>query len=38
MNLLLKDGGQTLKLGDMSESRVLNHQSYIKTNKLIGTP
>jgi hypothetical protein len=22
----------------MSESRVLNHQSYIKTNKLIGTP
>jgi NIMA (never in mitosis gene a)-related kinase len=38
MNLLLKDGGQTLKLGDMSESRVLTHQSYIKTNTLIGTP
>ena len=29
---------QILKLGDMSESRVLGHQSYIKTNKLIGTP
>ena len=38
MNLLLKDGGQTVKLGDMSESRVLSHQSYIKTSKLIGTP
>jgi serine/threonine protein kinase len=38
MNLLLKDQSQTVKLGDMSESRVLTHQSYIKTNKLIGTP
>jgi serine/threonine protein kinase len=38
MNLMLKDAGQTVKLGDMSESRVLNDQSYIKTNKLIGTP
>jgi NIMA (never in mitosis gene a)-related kinase len=38
MNLLLKDNGSTLKLGDLSESRVLTHQSYIKTNKLIGTP
>ena len=36
MNLFLKDG--QVKLGDMSESRVLNHESYIKTNKLIGTP
>lgn len=27
-----------MKLGDMSESRVLNDQSYIKTSKLIGTP
>jgi serine/threonine protein kinase len=38
MNLLLTDNYSTIKLGDMSESRVLNHQSYIKTNKLIGTP
>ena len=36
MNLM--ETGNILKLGDMSESRVLNHQSYIKTNKLIGTP
>lgn len=36
MNLFLKEG--QVKLGDMSESRVLNHESYIKTNKLIGTP
>jgi serine/threonine protein kinase len=27
-----------VKLGDMSESRVLSQQSYIKTNKLVGTP
>ena len=38
MNLMLTDNNQILKLGDMSESRVLSHQSYIKTNKLIGTP
>lgn len=38
MNLLLTENSQVLKLGDMSESRVLDHQSYIKTNKLIGTP
>eukprot|EP00347_Sterkiella_histriomuscorum_P002185 403369139 len=38
MNLLLTDNFQKIKLGDMSESRVLDHQSYIKTNKLIGTP
>ena len=35
---MLTDNYQTLKLGDMSESRVLDHQSYIKTSKLIGTP
>lgn len=35
---MLTDNQQTLKLGDMSESRVLSQQSYIKTNKLIGTP
>jgi NIMA (never in mitosis gene a)-related kinase len=42
MNLLLSggehDGPCLVKLGDMSESRVLDHQSYIKTNKIIGTP
>ena len=36
MNLLIKDG--VLKLGDMSESRMLSSQAYIKTNKMIGTP
>jgi len=38
MNLLLTDNYTNLKLGDMSESRVLDHQSYIKTDKIIGTP
>ena len=38
MNLLLTDNGKTVKLGDMSESRVLDHHSYIKTKKIIGTP
>ena len=38
MNILMANDGKTLKLGDMSESRVLDHQSYIKTNKIIGTP
>jgi serine/threonine protein kinase len=38
MNILLTSNNQTVKLGDMSESRVLDHQSYIKTNKIIGTP
>lgn len=38
MNLLLMDKYKTVKLGDMSESRVLDNQSYIKTNKIIGTP
>ena len=38
MNLLLTDNYKTVKLGDMSESRVLDHHSYIKTKKIIGTP
>ena len=38
LNILLTNNNQTVKLGDMSESRVLDHQSYIKTNKIIGTP
>jgi serine/threonine protein kinase len=44
MNLLLKsntssdNSAPVLKLGDMSESRVLDHQSYIQTKKIIGTP
>ena len=38
MNLLLTDNFKTVKLGDMSESRVLDHQSYIKTKTIIGTP
>ena len=38
MNLLLTDNYKTVKLGDMSESRVLDHQSYIKTTKIVGTP
>ena len=38
MNLLLSDNFKTVKLGDMSESKVLDHQSYIKTKKMIGTP
>jgi NIMA (never in mitosis gene a)-related kinase len=38
MNLLLTNDSQTIKLGDMSESRVLSHESYIKSTKLIGTP
>ena len=42
MNILLT-GGESyeralLKLGDMGESRVLDTQSYIKTDKIIGTP
>ena len=38
MNLLLSNNFKTVKLGDMSESRVLDHHSYIKTKKIIGTP
>lgn len=38
MNLLLSNNCKTVKLGDMSESRVLDHHSYIKTKKIIGTP
>ena len=42
MNMMLKSGRTDseyeLKLGDMSESRVLDHQNYIKTTKIIGTP
>ena len=38
MNLLLTDNHKIVKLGDMSESRVLDHQSYIKTSKIVGTP
>ncbi len=38
MNILLTSNNQTVKLGDMSESRVLDHQQYIKTNKIVGTP
>ena len=38
MNLLLSNNYKTVKLGDMSESRVLDHHSYIKTKKIIGTP
>jgi len=38
MNILLTNNNQTVKLGDMSESRVLDHQQYIKTNKIVGTP
>lgn len=37
MNILIT-GKDDIKLGDMSESRVLDHQSYIKTTKIIGTP
>ena len=29
LNILLTDGGKSCKLGDMSESRVLDHKSYI---------
>jgi hypothetical protein len=35
---MLTNKYKTVKLGDMSESRVLDQQSYIKTNKIIGTP
>lgn len=35
---MLTNGNQTVKLGDMSESRILDRQSYIKTDKIIGTP
>jgi serine/threonine protein kinase len=38
MNILLTSNNQIVKLGDMSESRVLDHQQYIKTNKIVGTP
>lgn len=38
MNLLLTNNFKTVKLGDMSESRVLDHTSYIKTKQVIGTP
>lgn len=38
MNLLLTDNYKTVKLGDMSESRVLDHHNYIKTKQIIGTP
>ena len=30
--------GNVVKLGDMSESRVLDSNDYIKTNKIVGTP
>ena len=35
---MLADGGSTVKLGDMSESRMLDSHAYIKTNKMVGTP
>ena len=46
MNILLTGGIKAkkclekanLKLGDMGESRVLDTESYIKTEKIIGTP
>jgi serine/threonine protein kinase len=41
MNLLLtgKDiPSSVLKLGDMGETRVLSHESYVKGNKIVGTP
>lgn len=38
LNILLADGGSTVKLGDMSESRMLDSHAYIKTNKVVGTP
>jgi serine/threonine protein kinase len=30
MNILLTDKNQTLKLGDMSESRMLDHNNYMR--------
>lgn len=36
MNILLTE--TVLKLGDMSESRVLDVRTYIKSNKMVGTP
>jgi NIMA (never in mitosis gene a)-related kinase len=39
MNILLTNNNQTLKLGDMSESRVLDHNNYLRqNNKVVGTP
>jgi len=38
LNLLLSDNGATLKLGDLSESRVLSYKKYIRSSQLIGTP
>jgi serine/threonine protein kinase len=39
MNILLTDKNQTLKLGDMSESRMLDHNNYLRQpNKVVGTP
>jgi len=38
LNIMLTNKYKTVKLGDMSESRVLDQQSYIRTNKIIGTP
>jgi hypothetical protein len=35
---MMTDNNRMLKLGDMSESRVLDSQHYIKTNKIVGTP
>lgn len=37
LNILLTSGN-VCKLGDMSESRVLDSRDYIKTNKIVGTP
>lgn len=37
LNIMLTSQN-TVKLGDMSESRVLNNREYIKTNKIVGTP
>jgi serine/threonine protein kinase len=36
LNILLLNG--KLKLGDMSESRVLDSNRYIETKKIVGTP
>lgn len=38
LNILLTNSNQTLKLGDMSESLVLDNKDYIKTNTMVGTP
>lgn len=38
MNIFMTKNQTVCKLGDMSESRMLENRNYIQNNKIIGTP